>query len=103
MASLSDSVLLLKALPPAATDFVRDRRVEKQTSPSTAGEVWKARGGKLGRLASLGGEDISFPSRVSKRMGSLSPRSSLLSAELTALTFSGKLSEMHRHSSPAKK
>lgn len=69
MALLSKSVLLLESLLPAATDFVLDSRVERQSSPSAAGEVWKAWGGKLVRRASLGDENISFPSGISRRMG----------------------------------
>lgn len=82
MESWPDSALLLAAFPSADSDFVRDSRVGRQSSPTTSQKVWKAWGAKLVRLSSLDDKDIGFPSRVSRRMGPLSPSSLLLYAEL---------------------
>lgn len=86
MASWPDSALLLEAFPSADSDFVWDSRGGK-TEPTTAQKVWKAWGAKLVRLSSLGEKDIDFPSRISRRMGPLSPSCLLLYAELWLCFF----------------
>lgn len=77
-----DSALLLEAFRSADSDFVWDSRMGRQSSRATAQKVWKAWGAKLVRLSSLGGKNVGFPSRVSRRMGPLCLSSLLLCAEL---------------------